>query len=165
MIICIGGLPGSGKSTVAKVVAEKFRWQFLESDDTIPGDLRKQIARGVRLSEEDLDDWILHHVITQAVQMEEEGPVVVASLLARASYEDALYASSQQSLYISLEAPYETLKERVLSRDHFATLKTLDFCWEARNEIHTSQHIVNANQPLTAVVADCMELIKTLPSI
>lgn len=162
MIVCIGGLPGSGKSTVAKAIAQQLGWQFLESDDAIPNNLRQQIADGKKLSDLDLDNWILNHVIATAVELEKVSPVVVASLLARESYVTELSSSSEQSLYITLQAPYEVLKERVLARDHFATLKTLDFCWQARSEIYTSDYVIDATQSLERVTADCVGFIKTL---
>lgn len=146
---------------MAQAIAEQLGWQFLESDDAIPEQLRQQIADGIRLSEEDLDNWILNHVIAKAVELEKTGPVVVAALLARESYVETLEHDSQQSIYISLEAPYETLKARVLSRDHFATLKTLDFCWEARDEIFVSSNTIDATRLLKKVVGDCLKLIQS----
>ena len=165
MIVCIGGMPGSGKSTVAARLANQLEAEFMESDDLLPNEYKPKIAAGTRLTETELDHWICDDVIATAVEIEKIKPVVLAALLARPRYELLLKEKATQAVYINLAAPYEILKARVENRDHFATTKTLDFCWEFRDEILFAEHQVDATQSLDAVVNDCLQIIKTLPDI
>ena len=51
MIITIGGTPGSGKSTVAKLVAKKLKYKFYSA-----GDLRGELATREGLTIDELND-------------------------------------------------------------------------------------------------------------
>lgn len=154
MIVFISGLPGSGKSTVGVMVAQKFGWAFVEADDFLSQEAKEQVKAGQLLSPEQLDSWVVDGVIPNLILLEKKGPVVASGLLSEEKFVSTLSARSLKILYINLEVPYEVLKQRVSARDHFAGADILEKCWELRDKLVLPGPTINAAQSLQKVVED-----------
>lgn len=160
MILFLSGLPGSGKSTIGNAVADKLGWKFVEADDFLDESLKDQIQKGVLLTPEQLDSWVMDKVIPGIVGIELQQPVVAAGLLAEEKYVDKLTSESPEVVYVNLLAPYEVLKERVRSRSHFAKEEMLNQCWEVKEKFILPGVSVDGTQPIDVIVQEIVDLVK-----
>src|SRR5690606_21916238 len=60
-VLVVMGVSGSGKSTVARLLAEKLGWDMLEGDDLHPETNVAKMASGTPLTDEDRWPW-LHRI-------------------------------------------------------------------------------------------------------
>lgn len=138
-IVTIGGLPGSGKSTVKRLLAEKLGYQMLST-----GDFVRDMAYARNLTLEEFNDLIIHdktldeEIDTRLIALEEDGDrFVVDSHLAfhfiPSGFSVLLTVSPEKSaerIFLDSNAP-----SRIKSGD---TMKTLE---EARER--TARRIQN----------------------
>jgi len=160
MILFISGLPGSGKSTVGIQVAKELEWAFVEADTFLTEAMKKQIQAGVLLSATQLDSWVIDNVIPNIVKLERGGSLVVSGLLAEKKYVEKLTSESSNIVYINLSAPYEILKERVTSRNHFAKEDMLEKCWEFKERFILPGPTIDATLPINTVVKNIVKIVK-----
>lgn len=162
MIVFISGLPGSGKSTVGKLVAEKLSWNFVESDTFLTKEMKEQIQKGELLSPAQLDSWVMESVIPNIIKLEQENPIVVSGLLAEEKYVKKLTTENSNVLFINLSAPYEVLKKRVTSRNHFAKEEMLNKCWEFKEKFTLPGPTIDATLPVEEVVQKIVKITTKL---
>ncbi|MET4047894.1 gluconokinase [Rhodococcus sp. UYP5] len=127
-VLVIMGVSGSGKSTVAGVLARALSWDFQEGDDLHPASNVAKMASGVPLTDEDrlpwlntIADWIRSHT------RRGEPGIVTCSALKR-SYRDVLaHGSEGQVLFVHLVGTKTQLGDRLDVRsDHFMPSGLLD---------------------------------------
>src|SRR5260370_24796049 len=58
MIVVVMGVSGSGKTTVASLLAEALGWQFQEGDKLHPRENVEKMSRGTPLSDADRIPWL-----------------------------------------------------------------------------------------------------------
>ena len=54
----IMGVSGCGKSTIARLLAEKLDWDFYDADDFHPADNIAKMAAGIPLGDNDRVPWL-----------------------------------------------------------------------------------------------------------
>ncbi len=162
MILFISGLPGSGKSTTGSLVAKKLGWRFVEADNFLTKEMRLQIQKGQLLTPRQLDLWVIDNVIPSILELEQKQPIVVAGMLAEKKYAKKITEKGLKIFYINLLAPYQILKERITSRDHFAQEKILNECWNVRERFILPGPNIDATQPLDKVVEDILTYTKEI---
>lgn len=122
------GVSGSGKSTVAGVLARALSWDFQEGDDLHPASNVAKMASGVPLTDDDrlpwldsIADWIRSHT------RRGEPGIVTCSALKR-SYRDVLtHGSEGQVLFVHLVGTTTHLGDRLNVRTgHFMPSELLD---------------------------------------
>lgn len=89
-IIVVMGVSGSGKSTVAELLADQLGWDYLEGDDLHPAANVAKMSAGIPLDDDDRWPWLEHIAewISQHHLANRPG-VVTCSALKRA-YRDRL---------------------------------------------------------------------------
>ncbi|MFC5281052.1 NADP-dependent phosphogluconate dehydrogenase [Arcanobacterium canis] len=118
--VVIMGVSGSGKTTVAGIVADRLGWELAEADDFHPQANIDKMASGHPLDDDDRWPWL--KAITQ--WMREEGSrsrstVVTCSALKR-SYRDVLRQAGSRVVFFHLDGDHELLENRLAARtDHF----------------------------------------------
>ncbi len=72
------GVSGSGKTTIAKILAERLGWVFIESDQFHSEVNVRKMASGIPLTDSDRQPWLesLHEVMTDFSKISK--PVVMA---------------------------------------------------------------------------------------
>ncbi|MGD9987991.1 gluconokinase [Pseudonocardia sp.] len=135
--LVVAGVAGSGKSTVARAVAERTGWAFVEGDDLHPEANRRKMAAGVPLDDADRLPW-LRRIADWVGAREQEGrSAVVACSALRRRYRDLLRDGHPSVRFALLEVPADVLDARLRARQgHFmpasllgsqlATLEPLD---------------------------------------
>ncbi len=122
------GVSGSGKSTVAGVLARALFWDFQEGDDLHPASNVAKMASGVPLTDEDRLPWLdsIADWIRSRTRRGEPG-IITCSALKR-SYRDVLARGSEgQVLFVHLVGTKTQLGDRLNHRtDHFMPRGLLD---------------------------------------
>ncbi|MDN5857624.1 MAG: gluconokinase [Pseudonocardia sp.] len=124
-VLVIMGVSGSGKSTVAGLLAGRLGWDLQEGDDLHPASNVAKMSSGVPLTDDDrwpwLDrvaDWIVAHTAAG------DPGLITCSALKR-SYRDRL--RGERVVFVVLTADKAALAERLAVRlDHFMPPELLD---------------------------------------
>ncbi|MFC9998921.1 gluconokinase [Nocardia sp. NPDC127526] len=131
-IVVVMGVSGSGKSTVAQLIAAETGWDLLEGDDLHPPANIAKMAAGQPLTDEDRRPWLeaIAQWMTDQVGTGRSG-VVTCSALKR-SYRDLFRHALAESpgtrlTFVHLTGPREELLRRMATRPgHFMPATLLD---------------------------------------
>ncbi|MDX1737619.1 MAG: gluconokinase [Alphaproteobacteria bacterium] len=120
------GVSGCGKSTMARMLAEKYDLEFIEGDALHSESNRQKMASGIPLNDDDRLPW-LSAIRDQLATWREAGKAGVISCSAlKKSYRDLLREGDTSLQFLFLEGDEETLHHRVTSRsDHFMPVSLL----------------------------------------
>lgn len=125
--VVVMGVSGSGKSTVARGLAERLGWEFAEGDDFHPPANVEKMRSGTPLDDEDRWPW-LRALAAWIGSSEQAGKsvVVTCSALKRA-YRDVLREGHPSVWFAHVIADAELLRERVTNRaGHYMPSTLLD---------------------------------------
>jgi gluconokinase len=130
-IVVVMGVAGSGKSTVASLLADGLGWDFVEGDDFHPLANVDKMRRGIPLSDADRAPWLdrLNAEIRRRVTTRD--PAVVACSALRHAYRERLRQGVPlgRMTFVFLEADRATLERRLGERerhDHYMPASLLD---------------------------------------
>lgn len=114
--IVVMGVSGAGKTTIAKLLAERLEAPFIDADDLHGSENVAKMSAGIPLTDEDRMPWLER--VGKALG-QHPAPVVACSALKRV-YRDALRAHAPQARFVMLAADVERLTVQVSGRDdHF----------------------------------------------
>jgi len=116
-VIVVMGVAGSGKTTIARLLAEDLGWKQTEADDLHSPENVAKMAAGIPLTDGDRAPWLRR--ICQRIDETEGNQVVTCSALRR-SYRDILRTANARVRFLHLHGSPETLASRIGARtDHF----------------------------------------------
>jgi gluconokinase len=125
-VVVVMGVAGSGKTTVAELLAARFGVPHAEADDFHPQANIAKMSAGHPLTDEDRWPWL--RAIAQWIKQHAaaDGGVVTCSALKR-SYRDLLRDGSADVWFVHLTGTLELLAERLGARKgHFMPATLLD---------------------------------------
>ncbi|HRX17214.1 AAA family ATPase [Patescibacteria group bacterium] len=124
MIIFVWGLPGAGKSTVGRMLAEKLNLGFYEMDDYLPDSFKEKMKSGKLITDEDRDSFF--STFTKKLKEIDTGKdFVVSGYVAKKRHRDQL-KNIGDLRFFELVADRALLTERLKKRkDHFFEEETL----------------------------------------
>jgi gluconokinase len=127
MIVVIGGLAGSGKTTVGILLAQRLGWPFADADSFHRAANIAKMASGVPLTDADRRPW-LNRIAAWMDERIAAGESAVAGCSAlKRRYRDELLAGRPAVRLVFLMASRELLDARLAARHgHFFTVKLLD---------------------------------------
>ncbi|KQU56483.1 carbohydrate kinase [Rhodococcus sp. Leaf278] len=129
-VLVVMGVSGSGKSTVAGILAGALKWDLQEGDDLHPDANVAKMASGQPLTDEDRWPWldVIAAWITDHTTTGRSG-IVTCSALKR-SYRDVLSAASREGaevIFVHLAGTKDRISGRLNARmDHFMPSSLLD---------------------------------------
>jgi gluconokinase len=115
-VIVVMGVSGSGKTTVARGIADVMGWEFAEGDDFHPRANVEKMAGGHPLTDEDRWPWL--RLIGDWISTKEsrgESAVVTCSALRRV-YRDLLREGRPHVRFCHVSAPSELIQHRMEER-------------------------------------------------
>ncbi len=129
--ILIMGVSASGKTTVARLVAQKLQLPFLEADEFHPTENIHKMSRGEPLNDEDRKPWL--EAIAKATKAHEATGLVLACSALKESYRQLLQKGLQEPLQVFyLDGSFEQIMERISKRkNHFMPESLLQSQFEA----------------------------------
>lgn len=121
------GVSGSGKTTIARGVAERLGWELLEGDSFHPPANVEKMSRGIPLTDDDRWPW-LRAIAAEVDRLRAEGrSVAVACSALKRAYRDLLLAGHRDGILVYLQGTAELIEQRMQARKgHFMPPKLLE---------------------------------------
>lgn len=118
--LVVMGVSGSGKSSIAPLLAEQLGWPVSDGDEFHPAANLEKMASGVALTDADRIPWLLAiRDWINACSRSGHNVVVTCSALKRA-YRDILREASAYVRFVHLTSPRKLIRRRLDSRSgHF----------------------------------------------
>ena len=126
-VLVVMGVSGSGKSTIAALIAEKLGWIFVDGDSFHTPEHVAKMHAGHALDDEDRAPWLARIAVWIRHRLEAgESGVVVCSALRRA-YRDVLTGGNPRVRVVFLDGNQALIAERLVARQgHFMSPRLLD---------------------------------------
>jgi gluconokinase len=118
--VVVMGVSGSGKSTVARALADRLRWPMAEADEFHPAANIEKMSAGTPLTDADRAPWLaaIRVWVTERAAAG-ESTVVTCSALKR-DYRDVLRDAHARVLFLHLHGAADVIGERMRHRSgHF----------------------------------------------
>lgn len=155
--VVVMGVCGSGKTSVAQALAQKFNATFIDGDDLHPRANIMKMASGQPLNDNDRAPW-LERIgdVFFSLQRRNLSGVVVCSALKKC-YRDAIRKDNEGLLFIHLHGSMDTIWQRMAARQgHYmkkemvqSQFDTLELAQADEQDIIE----VSIEQPLEQVIA------------
>ena len=114
------GVSGSGKSTIAKLLAERISAHFIDGDDHHPAENIAKMARGNPLNDADRLPWLKNLARTCKDYLENDQQVVLVCSALKKSYRSIFRQQLPSCQFILLHGDYELIYQRLSAREgHF----------------------------------------------
>lgn len=125
IVLVVMGVSGTGKSTVAGLLAGQLGWALAEGDDLHPPANVAKMSRGQPLTDEDRWPWLARIAEWIQGQLRAGQPGIVTCSALKRSYRDQLRAPGV--VFVHLSGSRETIARRLSARlDHFMPTSLLD---------------------------------------
>ena len=127
-VLVVMGVSGSGKSTVAGLLAGRLHWPLEEGDDLHPQSNVEKMAAGHPLTDDDRWPWLDRVADWIHGQVAAGQPGIITCSALRRSYRDRLRRDdAEHVVFVHLAGSRETLGQRLTARtDHFMPAGLLD---------------------------------------
>jgi gluconokinase len=127
MVVVVMGVSGSGKTTVAKLLAETSGWQFQEGDTLHPPANVEKMSAGIPLTDADRLPWLRKIAETiDGWRARGESGVVTCSALKR-SYRSIIIGDRPEVRLVYLKGSPDLIRQRMAQRHgHFMPPALLD---------------------------------------
>lgn len=153
------GVAGSGKTTVAKLFAEKTGAVFYEGDDFHPPENVAKMRAGIPLTDADRAEWLqtLRGIIVRSLA---KGAFAVLTCSAlKAKYRDALAVNDSRVKFVHLTGPQSLIEERLKNRrGHFMPPALLASQLEIL-EPPADALVFSCAQPPEKIVGDLIQIL------
>ena len=114
--VVVMGVSGSGKTTVARELAEHLGWVFAEADEFHPPASVAKMASGVPLDDEDRWPWLADLRDWMDDRAADGQDVVLTCSALKRSYRDVLRGAAPRVRFLHLTADPAVLAQRMGSR-------------------------------------------------
>ena len=154
------GLPGSGKSTIGKILSKKLKFPFHDMDDLIPAFLIKKLIKNKILSNKERN---LFFADFSRKLGKIKGDFVATGYVAKSKHRKLIKKICKDLVFINLEVPYDTIKNRLKNRsDHFVKEEIFDELIKTSEfEPIKLKHIaIDASKNKIAIVNQILKKIK-----
>ena len=142
-VIVVMGVSGSGKSTIAALLAQRLGWTYEDGDWLHPASNVEKMHRGVALTDEDRWPWLGAIAASiDAFRRAGRGAVIACSALKRA-YRDILIGERRDVRLVYLQGDRELVAGRLATRDgHFMPPQLLASQFEALEEPQADERAI-----------------------
>ncbi len=164
-VLVFMGPSGTGKSTVAAMLAGRLGWAFQEGDDLHPAENVAKMAAGHALNDDDRRPW-LEIVAAWIDRTTEAGrPGIITCSALRRRYRDVL--RRENVIFVLLDGEAATVRERLMRRQgHFMPPALLDSQFATLEAPDSDENAiaVDLDQSPDAQVAEVVERLRLQPS-
>ena len=116
LVLVVMGVSGSGKTTVAKALAERLDWPFQEGDSLHPPANVEKMSHGIPLTDADRWPWLDKVAAWIDGQIDKgQSGVITCSMLKR-SYRDKVIGTKPDVRLMFLDGDEDVLAERMAKR-------------------------------------------------
>ena len=153
-VLVVMGVSGSGKSTVARALADRLGWELGEGDDLhSPANVAK-MAGGQALSDADRGPWLAAVAGWIDAHLRAGRPGVITCSALRRAYRDVLRRDAV--VFVYLRGSREVIAQRLaVRRGHYMPATLLDSQFAALEEPGPDEHAITVDiGPSATEVAD-----------
>jgi carbohydrate kinase (thermoresistant glucokinase family) len=127
MIVLVGGVAGSGKTTAGAVLADRLHWPFADADAFHPAANIAKMRSGVPLTDADRAPWLAGIIAWMEERTAAGEPAVAGCSALKRRYREQLLAGRPTVWLAFLEISRELAHARLAARHgHFFTAALLD---------------------------------------
>lgn len=160
MVIVVMGVSGSGKTTVAAMLAGRLGWAFQEGDDLHPRENVEKMKAGTPLTDADREPW-LRGIAEKIDDWQARGlsGVVTCSALKR-SYRDIIIRERSNIRLIYLRGSLDLIRHRMAARHgHFMPTALLDSQFSTLEEPSVDENpiVVDVDEEPMRIVQEIMQ--------
>jgi gluconokinase len=159
-VVVVMGVSGSGKSTIASMLANKLGWVYEDGDWFHPKSNVDKMHAGQPLTDEDRKPWleaIARHI--DALRKDGEHAVIACSALKRA-YRDVLVGTRPDVRLVYLKGTRDLIARRIATRHgHFMPPELLDSQFAALEEPRADERPI-----VTSIAPHPREIVKDIVS-
>lgn len=162
-LIVVMGVSGSGKTTVARLLADRLGLPYAEADDFHPAANIAKMSAGIPLDDEDraprlraLGGWLGAHGRAGS------GGVVTCSALKR-GYRDILRAGCPDIFFLHLDGSHQLVEHRLAARTgHFMPASLLDSQYALLEPLQADEHgaVLDVGPTPEHLVEKAVELLR-----
>ena len=146
VIAVVMGVSGSGKTTIAALLAAALGCQFQEGDDLHPAENVKKMHGGTPLTDTDRLPWL--RKIAEEIdgwRARDESGVLTCSALKR-SYRDIIIGNLPGVTLVYLKGSYDLIRRRMVARhEHFMPVALLDSQFATLQEPAPDEHPITVD--------------------
>jgi carbohydrate kinase (thermoresistant glucokinase family) len=159
--VIVMGVSGSGKSTIAALLAARLRWEFEDGDWFHPAANIDKMHKGIPLSDEDRWPWLRAIAAWIEDTRRSGGHGVVACSALKRRYRDVLIAGRSDVRVVYLRGEEDLIARRLAARhEHFMPPQLLHSQFSALEEPGPEEH------PITVSIAlQPREVVATILSV
>ena len=140
-VLVVMGISGSGKSTVAGILAGQLGWDLEEGDDLHPQENIDKMSAGEPLNDEDrapwldtISSWIIEHTMAGV-------PGIITCSALKRRYRDVL--REHNVIFVHLTGSKDLIGRRLATRhDHYMPTSLLDSQVEALEPPEADEHAI-----------------------
>ncbi len=170
--IVVMGVSGSGKSTIASMLAQRLLWVYEDGDWFHPKSNIEKMHHGEPLNDEDRWPWL--HAIAEWIDATRHagGHGVVACSALKRAYRDVLIGARRDVRLVFLKGDRDLIARRIAARaDHFMPTTLLDSQFAALHEPQTDERpttvsiVPHPREIVEAIVSElCIEPVAAATS-
>lgn len=161
-LVLIVGVAGSGKTTVARLLAGRLGWPHRDADEFHSADNRAKMAAGHALTDVDREPWLEAIGAWMDGEIAVGRPAVVTCSALKRAYRDQLLGGRPGVRLVYLHGTRELLRSRLAARQsHFFPADLLDSQLADLQEPEPDEHplVVEIDQPPEAVADSVLSLM------
>ncbi|MBV9250317.1 MAG: gluconokinase [Acetobacteraceae bacterium] len=157
------GVSGSGKTTVARGVAENEGWPLVEGDDFHPSANIAKMKAGIPLSDEDRWPWLRAIAEEIDARRARGGSAVVACSALKRAYRDILVGKREDVRLVYLQGSRQLIGQRIAARKgHFMPPELLDSQFATLEEPGADERpiVVSVAAPAQIIIDEVIRQLK-----
>ena len=166
-VLVVMGISGSGKSTVAGLLAGMLGWRLEEGDDLHPPENVAKMHAGIPLTDADRWPWLDRVAAWIDGQITAGQPGIVTCSALRRAYRDRLRGDhADQVVFVYLKGARDTIGRRLAARHgHFMPAALLDSQITALEPPEPDEHalVVDVGRPAAEEAAEIVERLGLRP--
>jgi len=163
--VVVMGVSGSGKTTVARGIAEATGLVFAEADDFHPEANVTKMRSGTPLDDEDRWPWLADLAQWMAEQAAQGTSTIMACSALRRAYRDVLAGGPPSVFFVHLTGSPELIEKRIFARTgHFMPASLLASQLAALEPLEPDEAglVIDVAAPLADIVATAVRAMEAL---
>lgn len=164
-LIIVMGVSGSGKTTIAKAIAEHYHYQFLDADDFHSPENKQHMASGKPLTDAMRLPWVNNIREHLHAAMSHKDHSVLAFSGLRRQHRDILRNAGLRTLVLFLNGDKDTIQQRVNHRkNHFMSPGLVESQFAALEDPLEEADVVSVDVKgdIQSVINQCIQQVDRL---